>query len=292
MRAIETKGLTKFYGKVRGIEGLNLTIEEGDFFGFIGPNGAGKSTTIRTLLGLISATSGDGKVLGKDIRCCRTEILADTGYLPSEAMFYPAMKVKEILRLSADLRKKDCRAEAAALCERLELDTERKVSQLSLGNRKKVSIVCALQHRPRLYILDEPTSGLDPLMQREFYSILKERNEEGATVFLSSHILSEVQQYCSHAAVIRRGRLLISDSVKNLGHTGAKRVSLSGVKSAPDLAGVRDLQQTADGVSFLYSGKPGELLTALTGLAVTDLTITEPNLEEIFMHYYAKEAVK
>ena len=207
MNAVSTHNLTKYYGKSRGIVDVSLSVEQGDFFGFIGPNGAGKSTTIRTLLGLISPTNGSAEIFGRNISEKRTEILSDIGYLPSETLFYGGMRIKDILRLSADLRKKDCTQEAKKLCERLELDTSRKIDELSLGNRKKVGIVCALQHKPKLYILDEPTSGLDPLMQREFFALLKERNDEGATVFLSSHILSEIQQHCNHAAVIRDGKI-------------------------------------------------------------------------------------
>ena len=203
MKAIETIHLTKYYGKARGIADISLSVEEGDFFGFIGPNGAGKSTTIRTLLGLITATDGSARIFGQDIQTQQTALLGEIGYLPSETMFYHGMRVKDVLRLSADLHKKDCGKEAEKLCRRLDLDTSRKIDELSLGNRKKVGIVCAMQHRPRLYILDEPTSGLDPLMQREFYALLQERSREGATVFLSSHVLSEVQRYCRHAAVIR-----------------------------------------------------------------------------------------
>ena len=289
MNAIMTDALTKYYGKARGIVGVNLSVEEGDFFGFIGPNGAGKSTTIRTLLGLIAPTGGSAEIFGKDIIKQRTGILADIGYLPSETMFYGGMRVKDVLRLSARLRKADCSEEAGKLCERLELDTSRKIDELSLGNRKKVGIVCALQHRPKLYILDEPTSGLDPLMQREFYCLLQERNEDGATVFLSSHVLSEVQRYCKHAAVIREGRLLACDSVEKLGHTGAKRITLRGVTNVPELEHIRDVKTSADAVSFLYGGKADLLLRELSKLPITDITIAEPDLEEVFMHYYAKE---
>ncbi|MGM9637727.1 MAG: ATP-binding cassette domain-containing protein [Eubacteriales bacterium] len=289
MKAITTTDLTKYYGKSRGIEGVSLSVEEGDFFGFIGPNGAGKSTTIRILLGLITASSGSAEIFGKDVTKHKCAILENVGYLPSETMFYNGMRVKDILRLSADLRKKDCTAEAKRLCDRLELDPSRKIEELSLGNRKKVGIVCAMQHSPKLYLLDEPTSGLDPLMQREFFSLLKERNEDGATVFLSSHILSEVQRYCKHAAVIREGRIPVCDSVENLGHTGAKRVTLRGVNELPDLPGVRDAEITADSVTFLYSGKPNLLLKALSDLPLTDVNIAEPDLEEVFMHFYAKE---
>lgn len=289
MKIIETKNLTKYYGKSRGIIDVNLSIDEGDFFGFIGPNGAGKSTTIRALLGLISASSGAIEIFGKNIVESKTEILSDIGYLPSETMFYSGMKVRDILSLSAKLRKKDCSAEAKALCERLDLDTSRKVDELSLGNRKKVGIVCAFQHTPRLYILDEPTSGLDPIMQREFYSILKERNEAGATVFLSSHILSEVGRYCKHAAMIREGRLLISDSVKNLAHTGIKRITLRGIDEMPTIENTKDVRFENRSAKFLYSGKTDILLKKLSELSFEDITITDPDLEEIFMHYYTKE---
>lgn len=288
MNAIETKNLTKYYGKSRGIVEMNLTVGQGDFFGFIGPNGAGKSTTIRTLLGLISPTGGTAELLGRDIRAHRKELLAQIGFLPSETTFYSGMRVRDVLKLSAGLRKKDCTREAAMLCERLELDTSRRVTELSLGNRKKVGIVCAMQHKPSLYILDEPTSGLDPLIQREFFSLLQERNREGATVFLSSHILSEVQRYCRHAAVIREGKLLAAGRVERLGHTGAKRVTLHGVTAEPNLQGIRDVQTGNGSVSFLYSGETDLLLRELTRLSPADLTIAEPDLEEIFLHYYAK----
>ena len=292
MNVIKTDSLVKFYGKSRGIDGINLQVEEGDFFGFIGPNGAGKSTTVRTLLGLISPTSGSAEILGKDIIKNKTEILGEVGYMPSEAAFYPDMRVREVIKLSAALRKRDCAATAKRLCERLQLDTEKKIKELSLGNRKKVSIVCALQHTPRLCILDEPTSGLDPLMQREFYAILKELNESGTTVFLSSHILSEVQRYCKHAAVIRDGKILVCDSIENIGHTEAKRVSLRGITVPPELEGIQDLKQNCDTISFLYSGSPSMLLSELSKLPITDINITEPDLEEIFMHFYSKEERK
>lgn len=286
MESIRTISLTKYYGKSRGIKDINLSVPEGDFFGFIGPNGAGKSTTIRTLLGLISPSSGTAEIFGQDIRGHKDKILSDIGYMPSEANFYPAMKVQEVIRFSAELRGRDCSVEAARLCERLELDTGKKIGALSLGNRKKVSIVCALQHQPKLCIFDEPTSGLDPLMQREFYAILEERNAQGATIFLSSHVLSEVQRHCRHAAVIREGEILVVDSMEHLGKTRAKRVTLRGVDAPPALEGIRDVKKGGDAVNFLYSGSPEVLLNALAALPLTDVTITEPDLEEIFMHYY------
>ena len=186
MDAIQITKLTKYYGKNRGIVDLDLAVKKGAFFGFIGPNGAGKSTTIRLLLGLISPTGGSARIFGMDAVKETQSILHKVGYLPSESAFYPGMRVKDVLKLSADLRKKDCAAEAKLLCERLRLDMSRKVDELSFGNRKKVSIVCALQHCPELLILDEPTGGLDPLMQKELFDILRERNQQGTTVFLQS----------------------------------------------------------------------------------------------------------
>ena len=213
---IQIDRLTKRYGRARGITGLTLRVPEGSCFGFIGPNGAGKSTTIRTLLGLLSPTSGSARVLGLDCAGQRERILAQVGYMPSEAMFYPDMRVGEVIRLSADLRRMDCRDQAGALCRALELDPRKRIRELSLGNRKKVSIVCAMQHRPRLYVLDEPTSGLDPLVQRVFWSELENRRREGATVFLSSHVLYEVQRYCDRAAIIREGRLVAEGTTAEL----------------------------------------------------------------------------
>lgn len=286
MNAIEINGLTKFYGKSRGILNLNLAVSEGEFFGFIGPNGAGKSTTIRTLLGLIKGNKGSASIFGRDIVKEKNTILAQVGYMPSEAVFYPGMRVKEVIRLSADLRKANCGQEAEALCRRLGLDVSKKVDELSFGNRKKVSIVCALQHNPRLCILDEPTSGLDPLMQREFFSILKERNAKGTTIFLSSHVLSEIQRNCTRAAIIREGKLIACDSVEALSKTSAKRVHVQGDISLPELNDVRDIRQSESGISFLYGGKINILLRVLAEQEITDLTISEPDLEEIFLHYY------
>lgn len=286
MNAIETKKLTKFYGKSRGIVELDLTVKEGEFFGFIGPNGAGKSTTIRTLLGLMKSSSGTARIFGKDIAEKKSEILAETGYLPSEAVFYSGMRVRDVLKLSADLRHMDCQSEAKKLCERLDLDTSKKVEQLSFGNRKKVGIVCALQHHPRLCILDEPTSGLDPLMQREFFEILTERNQKGTTIFLSSHILSEIQRNCSRAAIIREGRMIACDSVEALAKTSAKRISIHGSVDLSGLPDIRDLQQTENSSSFLYGGDINLLLQELAKQRIEDLSVAEPDLEEIFMHYY------
>lgn len=289
MEAVKITNLSKYYGKNRGIVDLDLTVPKGEFFGFIGPNGAGKSTTIRTLLGLIAPSGGSAKIFGMDIVKDKQAILQRVGYLPSEAAFYPGMKVKDVLKLSADLRKKDCCAEAKSLCERLQLDTARKVDELSFGNRKKVSIVCALQHCPELLMLDEPTGGLDPLMQKEFFDILQERNQQGTTIFLSSHVLSEIQRNCTRAAIIRNGRIIACDSVDSLSKTNAKRITVHGQVNLDKLEGVRGRKDSVDSVSFLFSGNINDLIRTFSTCQVTDLTVTEPDLEEIFLHYYEKD---
>lgn len=286
MNAIQLSNLTKYYGKSRGILNLNLDVKEGEFFGFIGPNGAGKSTTIRTLLGLITPSSGQAKIFDETIRRRNPQIRSHIGYLPSEAVFYRGMKVKDLLKLSADLHHKDCSAEREILCRRLQLDVNRKVDELSFGNRKKVAIVSALQHQPKLLILDEPTSGLDPLMQREFFHIIRERNEQGATVFLSSHVLSEIQRNCTRAAIIREGRIIACDRVEALSKTNAKRISVQGQVSLDSLEEIRDLKENDGVFSFLYGGDIHRLLETLSAGTITDLSISDPDLDEIFLHYY------
>ena len=269
--AIDIQKLTKTYGKARGVTELTLQVEKGDIFGFLGPNGAGKSTTIRSLLGLINFQSGSARILGMDVKENHKEILKKIGYMPSEAMFYPAMKVGDVLKFAADMHKKECSEERRMLCERLEVPVDKKIDELSLGNRKKVSIVCAMQHKPQLFIFDEPTSGLDPLMQAEFFNLILEYNTQGATCFLSSHVLSEIKKYCHHAAIIRDGRLICTDTVENLTKTNAKRIHM-----------------IKDGVeeSFVFRGNLDELFAGFAGHHIEDIVIEEPELEEIFMHDY------
>lgn len=271
MNVIEIDRLTKSYGKHRGVSDVSFYVGEGDIFGFLGPNGAGKSTTIRSMLGLIQFQEGSIKILGKDIRKHRENILEEVGYMPSEAMFYPQMKVKDIIRMAARARKRDCSAEAAKLCDRLEVDPDKKISDLSLGNRKKVSIVCAMQHKPKLFIFDEPTSGLDPLMQTEFFHLIRKYVDQGATCMLSTHILSEIKQHCRNVAIMKEGRLQCVDAVANITKTNAKRIQM-----------IKNGQPE----NFLYEGDLNALLKELAEHDITDILIQEPSLDEIFMHYY------
>ena len=285
MNIIELRDLTKTYGKSRGIDKLNLQVEEGEFFGFIGPNGAGKSTAIRTMLGLLRFQSGEGYILGKDIKKEKTDILSEIGYMPSEVFFYPKMKVKHVIKYFAKLKKKDCVDYAYKLCERLSLDGDKRVNQLSLGNKKKLSIVIALMHKPKLLIMDEPTSGLDPLIQKEFFTILKELNAGGTTIFLSSHNLVEIQRYCQRAAIIREGHIIACDYVRTLMHSATKRVTISGDVDF-NIDGMEDIKKEEGHFSFLYRGHIKSLLKMLSEEKITDINIEDPDLEEVFLHYY------
>lgn len=209
---IEISHLTKNYGKNRGIIDVSLEVKQGDIFGFLGPNGAGKSTTIRSMLGFLKPNAGSVSILGMDSVRDHEQILKEVGYMPSEAWFYDSMRVGDVIKYAADVRGIDCSSEAEMLCERLKVDTKKKIKQLSLGNRKKVSIVCAMQHKPKLFVFDEPTGGLDPLMQKKFFELINEYVEQGATCLLSTHVLSEVDKYCKTAAIMREGRLSMLDT--------------------------------------------------------------------------------
>lgn len=289
---IEINNLTKTYGKNRGVTNLTLTVEEGEIFGFLGSNGAGKSTTIRSMLGFLHFKDGTIQIMGKDNKKHLIEIQKEIGYMPSEAMFYPSMKVSEVIRFAADCHKKNCEKEADKLCQRLQVDVSKRIDELSLGNRKKVSIVCAMQHKPSLYIFDEPTSGLDPLMQKEFFQLISERNQEGATCFLSSHVLSEIRTYCKKAAIIKEGVLIRSDTVENLAKTNSKRVRIKGLSSQLELKGIMDINLSENEMDFVYKGEIRELFGYLQTLPITDAVIEEPSLDEIFMHFYKEKESK
>lgn len=289
MKVVELERLTKYYGKARGIMDVSFDIEEGEIFGFIGPNGAGKSTTIRTLLGLIFPTSGSARIFGKDILKDGPTIRKDIGYLPSEVFYYDKMKVIDLLKYSASFYKKDCTTRMKELAEIMELDLGRRIEDLSYGNKKKVGIVQGLLHQPKLIILDEPTSGLDPLMQQRFFEIIKEENQKGATVFFSSHILSEVQTLCNRVAIIKEGEIIKLEDIKTLRENNYKKLTLRGEQlSSQKVAGLNlsDIHLDEGELRGFYNGDMNQLLQVLSGVRVKDVLIEEPTLEEVFMHYY------
>lgn len=293
MNVIEVKNLTKTYGKARGISDVSFNVEQGEIFGFIGPNGAGKSTTIRTLLSLIHPTSGSATIFGKDILKDAPAIKKDIGYLPSEVFYYDNMRVKDLLKYSASFYKKDCRKRMNELAEIMELDLNRKIDDLSLGNKKKVGIVQGLLHEPKLIILDEPTSGLDPLMQHKFFELLEEENKKGATILFSSHILSEVQRLCDRVAIIKEGKIIKLEKISTLKESNYKKIHIeTSTEIGKDyfaIEGVTDLVVDRHKVDFLFKGDINAVMKKIATTHIVNIGVEEPDLEEIFMHFYEKE---
>jgi ABC-2 type transport system ATP-binding protein len=289
MSVIEVKNLTKYYGKARGIVDVSFAVDEGEIFGFIGPNGAGKSTTIRLLLSLIHPTSGSAKVFDKDVVTHGPEIRRDIGYLPSEVYYYEGMKVKDLLKYSASFYHCDCDQRMQELADYMELEMNRRISDLSYGNKKKVGIVQGLLHSPKLLFLDEPTAGLDPLMQRKFFDLIRKENARGVTVFFSSHILGEVQRLCNRVGIIREGKIAEISDIKTLQQNNYKkvRVEAQGLDVAAfNLPGVSNLQSEDSTVHFFFKGDINLVMQKISSFQVRDVIIEEPTLEEIFMHYY------
>mgnify|MGYP002517711248 FL=1 len=291
-QSIVLNGLTKNYGKHRGINNISFSVNKGEIFGFIGPNGAGKSTTIRTLMGLIRPTAGSATIFGLDCQTQSHVIAKNLGYLPSEDSYYENMKVHDLLQYTADLYGINCKSKMHELSERLNLDLSRRISDLSLGNRKKVGIVSALMTSPKLVIMDEPTSGLDPLIQQTFYDILKEENRRGTTIFLSSHILSEVQKFCDRAAILKEGKLISIQSIKELRESGYKKISVTVKNAIPNnffnLSGIANYSENADKTfaTFMYNGNISAVVEKIHTLTLEDVFLEEPSLEEIFLHFY------
>ena len=289
MDVIETKNLTKYYGESLGIKDVSLTVEEGEIFGFIRPTGAGKSTTIRLLMSLIYPTSGEAKLFGKDAIEHGPEVRKRIGYLPSEIFYYDKMKVIDLLSYSASFYAKDCTKRIKELSDIMELDLNRRIEDLSYGNKKKVGIVQGLLHQPDLIILDEPTGGLDPLMQQKFFNIIKEENKKGATVFFSSHILGEVQELCNRVGIIKDGSIIEIQDIKTLRENNYKKISILGDnlnEEVFDINGVTMLMKDKDEINFFYNGDINTITKAISSIKARDVNIEEPTLEEVFMHYY------
>ena len=289
--AIETEGLTKYYGSHRGIESVTFAVEPGEVFGFLGPNGAGKTTTIRTLLDLLHPSAGAARIFGLDSHRDSVAIRSRLGNLPGDFGYGKHTSGREALALLARLRGVADLGRADGLARRFQADLDRPLGQLSRGNRQKVGLILAVFHEPELLILDEPTSGLDPLMQEEFLALVREERERGCAVFLSSHELDEVERVCDRVAIIREGRLVAVEQVEELLGKTQRRVTVEfaePVDPAPlrALPGVTDLAQRDRQVSFRLAGDVDPVLKAIAAHRVVDLDFARPTLEEVFLTYY------
>lgn len=288
--AVVLRGLTKRYGTHRGIEDLTFSVARGEVFGFLGPNGSGKSTALRTLVGLIAPTSGDATILGFPIRSAKQEILARIGYLPGGLALYPSMTGRSLLRLLADVRGVDCLESIDSYAARLMVDLDRRLGDLSKGNRQKIGVIQAFMHEPEVLFLDEPTSGLDPLIQREFETMLDEAKERGATVMLSSHVLSEVEHLADRIAIINEGRLVVVEHISALKAKALRTIDLhfDGPRSARPFAetlGVVSAEAHGSVVSCTVVGSEHALLETAVAHDVVSVTTSEPSLDDIFLQY-------
>ena len=289
MAAIETRQLSKRYGATVAVEALDLEIAEGEVYGYLGPNGAGKTTTIRLLLGLHRPTSGRAQLFGHD--CWRDPVNAHQriAYVAGEPLLWPAMTGERTLEYLARLRGGCDRAYRAELIDRFELDTSKRIRALSKGNRQKVQLIAALATRADLLVLDEPTSGLDPLMEMVFRDSVRQAKDRGQAVFLSSHILSEVEAVCDRVGILRAGRLIDEGTMAQLRALSAQTVEVTFAGPAPDLPPIAGTTVRQTGPSALHcevSGSVGPLITALAGQPVRSLISREPSLEEVFLHHY------
>ncbi|HEY5332661.1 MAG TPA: ABC transporter ATP-binding protein [Solirubrobacterales bacterium] len=289
--AIETDRLSKVYPGGHGIEDVTMTVEAGEVFGFLGPNGAGKTTTIRALLDLIHPTAGSARILGLDSRRDSVAIRRQLGNLPGDFGFGRETTGRRAVELMVRLRDGADPARADELAQRFRADLDRPLGELSRGNRQKIGLILAAFHRPALLVLDEPTGGLDPMMQEEFLGLVDEERDRGATVFLSSHELDEVERICDRVGIVREGRLIAVERVPDLLGRARRKVTVrvSGQADLDDLRrvpGVVDPRAIEGGISFGFAGDLDPVVKALAGFHVTDLEVSRPTLEEVFLGYY------
>ncbi|MEG0691714.1 MAG: ABC transporter ATP-binding protein [Oscillospiraceae bacterium] len=292
MNVIDIKALTKEYGKSRGITNVNLEVNQGEIYGFIGPNGAGKSTTIKLLLNLIYPTSGSAKILNLDTVTESSQIKKLIGYVPSEVRYYGALTGEELMKSTLGFHHSKNVAMIDTLCQKLDIDKKKRIGELSLGNKKKIAIACAIIHEPKLIILDEPTSGLDPLIQKKLFELLKEQNAKGATIFISSHNLNEVEEHCTKVAFIKEGKILKTLDL-NCNSPHSKIITITGSNLEKSVFLQNDftiLSQENNLIKLSFKGATQSLLDILVTQSITDLTIQNLSLEDEFLTYY--EGVK
>ena len=285
---LEIRNLTKYYGQIRGVENLSLKLEEGEIFGFIGPNGAGKSTTIRSIMNLINKTSGKVLIEGKEFNKNDVEIKEKIGYLPSEIHLYDDLTVKQMLDYHEGFYKKDIHKRRAELVKRLKLDEKKKIEDLSLGNLKKLGIILAFMHEPKILILDEPTSGLDPIMQNVFYDLLKEEKAKGNTIFYSTHILGEVSKICDRVGIIKEGKLIKVEKIEDLFEKSLTFVTVTSEQAkeiSKDLK-VNIVSEDGNTIKFGNNLPDDELIKQLSNYKIDRILIEEATLEDMFLHYY------
>jgi ABC-2 type transport system ATP-binding protein len=297
MSVIETEKLTKFYGSHRGIVDVDLAVEEGEVYGFLGPNGAGKTTTIRLLLDLIRPTSGRARLFGIETTVDPVAIHRRIGYLPGEFALFDRLTGGQTIEYFANLRGGVDPLYQADLVARFDLDPSRRFKEYSKGNKQKVGLVIALQHRPDLLVLDEPTSGLDPLVQQTFFGLLRDIVSEGRTAFLSSHILGEVEKTCDRVAIIRDGRIVTVDRVEALRDLAHHQVDLRFATPVPatefsTLPGVTDVVATEHGLRMRVTGSMAPVVQAAARYELVDFETREPTLEQTFLAQYGHEAVE
>ena len=288
MKIIEIKKLTKYYGEVRGVENLSLSLNKGEVVGFIGPNGSGKSTTIRSVMGLINKTSGQVFVYGKEFLKDDVKTKEKIGYLPSEIYLYEDLTVKEMLDYHESFYKKDIHKRRKELVKRLQVDEKKKIEDLSLGNTKKVGIILALMHEPEILILDEPTSGLDPIMQNVFYELLLEEKKKETTILYSTHILSEVSKICDRVGIIKDGKIIKEETMEDL---SKKNLTFVTIKSDEIKKIVKDLNlkveiQKENIIKFPNTIPSDILIKKISKYKIDKILIEEASLEDMFLHYY------
>lgn len=287
---VQVANLTKYYGKKLGIENVTFAMNEGEVYGLMGPNGAGKTTSLRSMLNLILPTSGETKIFGKNLSELNKDELSQISYLPGEFELYPNLTGEQYLNYISNLRSSTVN-NTNILAERLDLDLNKKIKSLSKGNKQKIGIIQAFMNSPKLAILDEPTSGLDPLKQQEFQNIVKEQNNIGCSVLLSSHILGEIEDLCERVGIIKNGNIITSEQISDLKNKTIKKYEIT-FDNTPDINEIRNIKNISNlviqgnSVTLNIKGTIDNLLKVISKYTVINLRIIEPSLEEIFLTFY------